>query len=206
MRVTTRQFASASPGHGKLVFLVSIILLMNYIDRGNLATAAPLVKTELGLDDSQIGVLLSSFYWTYVAFMIPVGWATERFGAHRVLAVGATLWSVATLFTRGLTECLWSELEGTGVRAVSVHPGGIATGIARSARNVSQDAGFVARSREVLVTPPELCAAQILAGVRAGKRRILTGSRARTVDWLARLFPESYPGVLRRLSGDALGR
>jgi MFS family permease len=44
-------------------------------------------------------VLLSSFYWTYVAFMIPVGWATERFGAHRVLAVGAALWSLATLFT-----------------------------------------------------------------------------------------------------------
>ena len=91
--------ASAFPPHGTLVFLVSVILLMNYIDRGNLATAAPLVKTELGLDDSQIGVLLSSFYWTYVAFMIPVGWATERFGAHRVLAVGATLWSLATLFT-----------------------------------------------------------------------------------------------------------
>ena len=82
-----------------LVFLVSLILLMNYIDRGNLATAAPLVKTELGLDDGQIGVLLSSFYWTYVAFMIPVGWATERFGAHRVLAVGAALWSVATFLT-----------------------------------------------------------------------------------------------------------
>ena len=91
--------ASDFPPHGKLVFLVSIILLMNYIDRGNLATAAPLVKTELGLDDGQIGVLLSSFYWTYVAFMIPVGWATERFGAHRVLAVGAALWSLATLLT-----------------------------------------------------------------------------------------------------------
>jgi MFS family permease len=91
--------AAAFPSHTKLVFLVSVMLLMNYIDRGNLATAAPLVKTELQLDDAQLGLLLSSFYWTYVAFMIPVGWATERFGAHRVLAVGATLWSLATLLT-----------------------------------------------------------------------------------------------------------
>jgi NAD(P)-dependent dehydrogenase (short-subunit alcohol dehydrogenase family) len=35
---------------------------------------------------------------------------------------------------RGLTECLWQELEGSGVRAVCVHPGGIRTGIAHSAR------------------------------------------------------------------------
>ena len=91
--------AAAFPSHTKLVFLVSVMLLMNYIDRGNLATAAPLVKTELQLDDAQLGLLLSSFYWTYVAFMIPVGWATERFGAHRVLAVGAGLWSLATLLT-----------------------------------------------------------------------------------------------------------
>ncbi len=95
----TEKPASAFPPHGKLIFLVSMILLLNYIDRGNLATAAPLVKTELALDDAKLGLLLSSFYWTYVAFMIPVGWATERFGAHRVLAVGATLWSLATFFT-----------------------------------------------------------------------------------------------------------
>lgn len=126
------------------------------------------------------------------------------FGLIGVPEQGA--YNVSKFGVRGLTECLWSELEGTGVRAVSVHPGGIATGIARSARMVSEDPGFLARSRQVLVTPPEVCAGQILSGVRAGKRRILTGSRARTVDWLARLFPESYPGVLRRLAGDGLGR
>ncbi len=82
-----------------LVLLVSFALLLNYIDRGNLATAAPLVKQELGLDAAQIGLLMSAFYWSYVALMVPVGWATERFGAYRVLAVGATVWAVATLFT-----------------------------------------------------------------------------------------------------------
>ena len=64
-----------------LVLLVSFALLLNYIDRGNLATAAPLVKQELGLDAAQIGFLMSAFYWSYVALMVPVGWATERFGA-----------------------------------------------------------------------------------------------------------------------------
>ena len=70
--------AAAFPSHTKLVFLVSVMLLMNYIDRGNLATAAPLVKTELQLDDAQLGLLLSSFYWTYVAFMIPAPSSSAR--------------------------------------------------------------------------------------------------------------------------------
>lgn len=82
-----------------LVFLLALALLISYVDRGNLATAAPLIKGELGLDEAQYGLLASAFYWTYVAFMVPVGWATERFGAHRVLAIGVFLWSVATLLT-----------------------------------------------------------------------------------------------------------
>ena len=82
-----------------LVFLLAVALLISYVDRGNLATAAPLIKSELGLNEAQYGLLASAFYWTYMAFMVPVGWATERFGAHRVLAIGVFLWSVATLLT-----------------------------------------------------------------------------------------------------------
>ena len=82
-----------------LVALLTLALFINYVDRGNLATSAPMIKDQLHLDEEQLGYLISAFYWTYVIAMIPVGWATERFGAHRVLAIGATLWSVATLFT-----------------------------------------------------------------------------------------------------------
>jgi MFS family permease len=82
-----------------LVALLTLALFINYVDRGNLATSAPLMKEQLHLDEAQIGYLISAFYWTYVIAMIPVGWATERLGAHRVLAVGAALWSAATLMT-----------------------------------------------------------------------------------------------------------
>jgi hypothetical protein len=53
----------------------------------------------------------------------------------------------------------------------------------------------------MLITPPEDCARDILAGVRAGKPRILTGNRARTIWWMSRFFPDSYPALLRRLAG-----
>ena len=87
----------------RLVLLVTGAVFINYIDRGNLATAAPLVQDELHLSASQLGFLLSAFYYGYIACMPPAGWFAERYGALRVLALGLVLWSVATLAT-GLVE------------------------------------------------------------------------------------------------------
>jgi len=93
----------------RLVLLVSVGLLINYIDRGNLATAVPLIHAELGLSDSQLGFLLSAFYYTYVLAMVPAGWLGERYGAHRVLAAGIVIWSLSTLLT-GFATGFWSLL------------------------------------------------------------------------------------------------
>ncbi len=93
----------------RLVLLVSVALLINYIDRGNLATAVPLIHDELGLSGTQLGFLLSAFYYTYVASMVPAGWLGERYGAHRVLAVGIVIWSLSTLLT-GFAAGFWSLL------------------------------------------------------------------------------------------------
>jgi short-subunit dehydrogenase len=112
-------------------------------------------------------------------------------------------YNMAKFGVRGLTECLWSELEGTGVRAVCVHPGGIKTNIDKSARVCAaageQEARFSALSPKVLKTPPEECAAEIIAGVERGSRRIVTGHRSAAVFWLARLLPDGYPSILRRM-------
>jgi MFS family permease len=82
-----------------VVCLVALALFISYVDRGNLATAAPLIEKELNLSASKFGLLLSAFYVTYVAGMIPAGWLAERVGAYWVLAFGVLLWSVATLLT-----------------------------------------------------------------------------------------------------------
>jgi MFS family permease len=81
------------------VLLVTAAVFINYIDRGNLATAAPLLQDELHLSASQLGVLLSAFYYGYVVCMPGMGWLAERYGAKRVLAAGITIWSAATLMT-----------------------------------------------------------------------------------------------------------
>jgi MFS family permease len=83
----------------RLVALLATALFISYVDRGNVATAAPLIEEQLHLSSAQLGILLSSFFVTYVLAMVPAGWLAERYGAHRVLAAGITIWSIATLLT-----------------------------------------------------------------------------------------------------------
>lgn len=83
----------------RLVLLVTAAVFINYIDRGNLATAAPMLQDQLHLTEGQLGVLMSAFYFGYVPCMPAMGWLAERIGAQRVLAVGVALWSLATLAT-----------------------------------------------------------------------------------------------------------
>ncbi len=80
-----------------LVVLLAAVLFINYADRGLLSIAAPLAQSELHLTDSQLGLLFSAFFWTYALAQIPVGWVAERYGAHRVLALGLVVWAAATM-------------------------------------------------------------------------------------------------------------
>ena len=82
-----------------LVVLLALAIFVNSLDRGNFSTAAPLIKDELQLSNSQVGVLISAFYWTYVSGHFLSGWLTERINAYRTLALGLALWSLATLAT-----------------------------------------------------------------------------------------------------------
>jgi MFS transporter, ACS family, D-galactonate transporter len=84
-----------------VAILLSVSVLINYIDRGTLAIAAPLLKDDLGLSPSQLGILLSAFFWTYALFQIVSGWLVDRFEVNWVLAIGVLVWSFAT-FSTGL--------------------------------------------------------------------------------------------------------
>ena len=82
-----------------VAILLSISVLINYVDRGTLSIAAPILKDDLHLSPSQLGVLLSSFFWTYAAFQIVSGWLVDRFEVNWLLALGVLVWSAATLTT-----------------------------------------------------------------------------------------------------------
>ena len=81
----------------RLTLLVALAMFITYVDRGNLATALPLVEKELGLSPERLGALGSAFYFAYALAMIPAGWLAERFGGRAVLAGGLLIWSLATM-------------------------------------------------------------------------------------------------------------
>jgi MFS transporter, ACS family, D-galactonate transporter len=81
------------------LLLLVLSVLINYIDRGNLSIAAPLLKEELGISASQLGILLSAFFWTYTAWLFVCGFFIDCFDVNRVLALGFLLWSLATAAT-----------------------------------------------------------------------------------------------------------
>jgi MFS transporter, ACS family, D-galactonate transporter len=83
----------------RVLFLLALSVFINYLDRGNLSIAAPLLKNEFQLSATQLGVLLSSFFWTYSFFLPLSGWLVDRLDVKWVLAVGFFLWSAATAAT-----------------------------------------------------------------------------------------------------------
>jgi MFS family permease len=110
-----------------VVALLAVVLFINYVDRGAVPTAIPLIQHDLSLDNEQVGRLLSAFFMVYAFIQIPVGWLAERYGAHRVLAGGLIVWSAATMLM-GITSsftmlfCLRMLLglgESAGFPAVS---------------------------------------------------------------------------------------
>jgi ACS family D-galactonate transporter-like MFS transporter len=88
-----------SPELFRLAILLALSIFINYIDRGNLSIAAPLIKDDLRLSYSQLGILLSAFFFAYAPFQIVSGWLVDRFPVNWVLALGILLWSAATFGT-----------------------------------------------------------------------------------------------------------
>ena len=92
-----------------LVLLLGVAVFLNYVDRGAIAVAAPLMKGELGLTNTQFGVAVSAFFWVYAPVQLGVGWLCDRFSVYKLMAAGIVLWAGSTLlmgFVGGFTSLL----------------------------------------------------------------------------------------------------
>jgi MFS transporter, ACS family, D-galactonate transporter len=99
MEATSSNGQRGDSGTNRVLFLLSLSVLINYVDRSNLSIAAPLLKDELHISATQLGTLLSAFFWTYALMQIPAGWLADRFDVKWVFGIGFFVWSVATAVT-----------------------------------------------------------------------------------------------------------
>lgn len=124
---------------------------------------------------------------------------------------GQSAYSASKFALRGLSQVLQSELLDSGVGVTTVHPGGIRTRIAESARMGSGvpladiEAGRE-RINSMLTYPPEKAARQILDGVAKRKPRVLIALSAKVPDLLARLMPVGHARLMRALSPSSVTR
>ncbi len=125
---------------------------------------------------------------------------SSLFGLISVPTQGA--YNAAKFAVRGFTEALRQELEieGSPIGVTCVHPGGIKTNIARSARMHPRPGMVDAQSssdfEKMFRTSPEQAAKEILAAVTANRRRLLIGADAVALDLLQRAFPTLYQRLL----------
>lgn len=93
-----------------MCFLANVI---NFIDRANVAIAAPSIRADLGLDAVGMGLVLSAFFWTYAFLQLPAGWFIDKVGVRVSLALAVGWWSVFTVATgaaRGLAQLVGVRL------------------------------------------------------------------------------------------------
>jgi short-subunit dehydrogenase len=119
---------------------------------------------------------------------------------------GQTAYAAAKFAVRGFSESLRHELQlaNSPVRLSVVHPGGIATNIARNSRvgtgmtDNARRVQSIERFEAVAKTTPAAAALRIIQGIEKNQPRILIGNDARFMDLLQRLRPATYWAVLAR--------
>src|SRR3954447_18226104 len=83
------------PRRWAIVGLLFTASLINYFDRATISFALPLISKELHLGPESKGLLLSSFFWSYMLMQIPMGMLADRLNLRWLYAAAFTLWSVA---------------------------------------------------------------------------------------------------------------
>lgn len=82
-----------------ILFLICLLYLITYMDRVNIAAAAPLISKEFHFSKITMGLIFSAFVWSYALFQVPGGWLGDRFGPRKILGSIVAYWSVMTAIT-----------------------------------------------------------------------------------------------------------
>jgi MFS family permease len=119
-----------------VLLLLCLMYMILYVDRVNISTAAPLIKTDLGLNNTQLGLAFSAFAYPYAVFQLIGGYFGDKFGARATLIISGLIVCIATAAT-GLVGSLASLV------------------IARLALGIGEGATFPTATRAMAAWTPE---------------------------------------------------
>ncbi|GHH98918.1 MFS transporter [Neobacillus kokaensis] len=99
----------------KVLFLLCAMYFITYIDRVNIATAAPFIKEDLGLSTTEMGFILSAFAYPYALLQIFGGWIGDKAGAKKTLTFVGIIWAATTALTGMVTGLVSAILVRIGL-------------------------------------------------------------------------------------------
>jgi MFS family permease len=110
-----------------IYLLLFCLAAINYVDRVALSVASQPIAKEFELSPVALGYLFSSFLWTYLICLLPMGMIVDRFGTRATNAASITVWSIATMLTGAAGN--FATLVGTrlamGAGEASTFPAGV---------------------------------------------------------------------------------
>lgn len=119
-----------------VLLIICLMYLILYVDRVNISTAAPLIKAELNLSNTELGLVFSAFAYPYALFQLIGGYFGDKFGAR------------LTLFVCGLVVCAATAATGA--------VGGLASLFAaRLVLGIGEGATFPTATRAMAAWVPE---------------------------------------------------
>jgi ACS family D-galactonate transporter-like MFS transporter len=110
----------------KLFVLLLVLVTLNYIDRGSISVAMPLIQDEFDLAPESVGLLLSAFFFAYALMQVPGGWLVDRLGPRMMVTGSCVGWGLATAAS-GLSwnfSSLFATRAAIGVTEAAIMPAG----------------------------------------------------------------------------------
>src|SRR5512139_900367 len=121
----TARAQAAPSGNAYLLFVLTLVGAVNWADRQVVPILFPAIRNDLGLTDSELGVIGGlAFSLIYAVAAFGFGWAADRGRRSRLIALGLAVWSVATAAS-GLATNFWSLFFArffTGIGEASLYP------------------------------------------------------------------------------------
>jgi len=108
--------------------LLFLLVTIDYLDRLVVTSLFPFMKTDLGLTDTQLGLLVSAVFWSVTLFAFPVAFFLDRWSRNKGVGIGAIAWSIACgvcAFLRSFPSFFLARIV-MGVGEAGYGPGGVA--------------------------------------------------------------------------------
>ena len=113
---SAKAYSSSKPVLNATLIILTIVYAFNFIDRQILVSLGPLVKADLSLSDTQLGLLTGIAFALFYTFLgIPIAWLADRSNRRNIVAISLTIWSSMTVVCGFATNFLQLFLARLGV-------------------------------------------------------------------------------------------